>query len=198
MMPDRRSHWEDRYRAGERRRGPASAFLAELLPRLRRGRALDIAAGDGRNSLFLAEHGYAVTAIDIAHAGLRRLQQCARAARLSIDLIQADLDGYPLPENRFDIVVKTLFLDRKLFPGVRKALAAGGVAVVETFLIDQKQFGHPRNPAFLLERGELASLFADFEILVCEEGLFDLGHERAYLSRIAARKPIPWAPRRQP
>lgn len=198
-MPDRRQHWEARYANPSRATGAPSSFLQSLLPTLAPGRALDVASGDGRNALALAKRGHAVTAIDIAGAGLARLRSQARDQGLSIDAIQADLEEYPLPIQYFDVAVKFCYLQRSLFARVKDCLAPGGVAVVETFLVDQREIGHPRNPAFLLERGELAQAFSDFEILVSEEGLFELGGERAYLSRLAARRPLDstgWAGRR--
>lgn len=189
-MTDRRQHWEARYASPARVTGAPSSFLQSLLPTLAPGRALDVASGDGRNALALAKGGHAVTAIDIAGAGLARLRSQARDQGLSIEAIQADLEEYPLPIRYFDVAVVACYLQRSLFARVKDCLVPGGVAVVETFLIDQREIGHPRNPAFLLERGELAQAFADFEILVSEEGLFDLGGERAYLSRLAARRPL--------
>lgn len=189
-MPDRRQHWEERYSDAGRVPGNPSRFLESLLAELAPGRALDLACGDGRNAMALARHGHSVTAIDIAHAGLARLRRSATDAGLEVDAIQADLDVYPLPRRHFDLAVKMLFLERPLFAAMKESLVPGGIAVVETFLIDQRQIGHPRNPAFLLERGELAEVFADFEVLICEEGRFELGSEDAYLSRIAARKPF--------
>lgn len=189
-MPDRRQHWEARYANPSRVMGAPSSFLRSLLPTLAPGRALDVASGDGRNALALAKGGHAVTAIDISGAGLARLRTHARDQGLSIDVVQADLEEYPLPSRYFHVAVKAFYLQRSLFTRVKECLAPGGLAVVETFLVDQREIGHPRNPAFLLERGELVQAFADFEILISEEGLFDLGDERAYLSRLAARRPL--------
>lgn len=188
-MPDRRRHWERRYADAARRPGAPSPFLQELLPSLPPGSALDIASGDGRHSLTLANAGYTVTAIDLSLAGLSSLIRTARERKLPINAVQADLESYPLPTNRFDVAVKVFYLQRDLFGPMKASLRQGGVAVVETFLIDQREIGHPRSPNFLLERGELGTIFADFEILRAEEGLFQSGREKAFLSRLAARKP---------
>lgn len=188
-MPDRRSHWERRYADAARRPGTPSPFLQEILPSLPRGSALDLASGDGRHSLHLASAGYAVTAIDLSLAGLNNLRRNAREQGLSVDTVQADLETYPLPAGRFDVALKFFYLQRDLFKAMKASLRRGGVAVVETFLIDQREIGHPRNPKFLLERGELGDLFADFEILRTEEGFLQSGHEKAFLSRLVARKP---------
>lgn len=188
-MPDKQKMWEERYARPDRRIGTPSAFLVETLPSLPRGRALDIASGDGRHSLALARAGCAVTAVDFAKSALTRLSEAAAAENLAVETAQLDLSSAPLPTGPFDVIVKTYFLNRDLFEPMKERLAPGGVLLVETFLIDQKEIGHPRNPAFLLDRGELAAAFGDLEILHREEGLFDTGNEQAYLSRIAARRP---------
>ena len=65
----------------------------------------------------------------------------------------------------------------------------GGAVVFETFIRDQQQLGHPRNPAFLLERGELAVHFSDFEQLSYEEGRVETESGPAFLARMLARRP---------
>lgn len=190
MTADRRGHWEKRYADGSRPLGRPSQFVLSFLPPAGAGaRALDIAAGDGRNAVTLAQRGYAVTAVDFAGSALMRLRDESRRRGLHIDLIQADLETYPLPRDRFDVVIVTFYLQRDLFVPIQASVRAGGLVIVETFLADQRAIGHPRNPAFLLERGELRARFADFEIVACEEGLFDTGSEQAYLARLAAKRP---------
>lgn len=185
--PDRR-RWEERYTNRGDPPGAPSEFLLHHLALLPRGRALDLACGDGANAIALARHGFAVDAIDFAGAGLHRGMAAARRAGLRVGFVQADLQHYPLPVSRYAVVVIARYLQRSLWPAVADALRPGGVAVVETFLIDQRALGHPRNPNFLLQRGELRETFADFETLVDEEGLFRSGGGRAYLARIIARK----------
>jgi SAM-dependent methyltransferase len=189
-MPDKRQHWEERYADPDRQIGQPSEFFESVLPDHGEGYALDVACGSGRHSIALARRGYRVEAIDLAYAGLRRLRDVAIAERLGIDTIQADLETYPLPERRYQVAVNAFYLQRDLFPAIKRSLAAGGLAIVETFLVDQREIGHPRNPAFLLERGELRERFSDFEILESREGLFRTGDESAYLARLAARKPL--------
>jgi SAM-dependent methyltransferase len=188
-MSDRRE-WESRYR--ERPDGgicPPSQFLVEHWRRLPPGRALDVASGDGRHALFLARHGWTVEAVDFAHAGLARLLAVAQRERLSIAGLQADLEQYPLPRQRYDVVVNVRYLQRSLFDALKAAVRRGGVVVFETFIRDQQQLGHPRNPAFLLERGELAARFGDFEILAYDEGRCTTESGPAFLARMLARRP---------
>ena len=188
-----RIEWERRY--GKRGAEPvasASDFLRRHLDRLPRGRALDVACGDGRNALFLAQHGFRVDAIDIARAGLQRIQAIARREGFHVHAVQADLEEFPLARNHYDVVLNTCYLQRLLWPGLKSALRPAGIMVFETFLIDQREIGHPRNPAFLLERGELRDAFRDFDILQYEEGRFELGTGPVFLARLLARRPATW------
>lgn len=188
-MSDDRSRWEARYAEPSRAAPhPPSNWLVQHGGTIPAGQALDLACGDGRNALWLARDGRAVDAIDVAFAGLARLRKAAQAAGLHINAVQADLAHYPLPADRYAAVVNIRYLQRDLFPAIQRAVMPGGVVVFETFLRQQAHHGHPRNPAFLLESGELAREFAAFEILALEEGLFSDGASSAYLARLLARR----------
>jgi SAM-dependent methyltransferase len=134
-------------RAEERAAAP-SRLLVEHRHLLPAGRALDVACGDGRNALWLARQGFAVDAVDVAFAGLARLAAAARREGLVVRPIQADLEQFPLPSERYAVVVNCRYLQRTLFPALRGAVQPGGVIVFETFLREQARIGHPRNPAF--------------------------------------------------
>ena len=185
-----RSDWEARYRerADEPLIRPPSDFLVEHLHRLQRGRALDVASGDGRHALHLARHGWRVDAVDFAHSSLLRLLAVAHHDGLAVNALQADLEHYPLPRERYDVVVNVRYLQRTLFAALKAAVRRGGTVLFETFIRDQQQFGHPKNPEFLLERGELAAEFGDFEVLFFEEGRFETESGPAFLARLLARR----------
>jgi len=186
-----RHHWEKRYATGETGSpGVSSLFLRENIHRLPRGRALDIACGDGRHALFLAGNGYRVEAVDLALTGLRRLRQAAKRDGLALTAIQADLEHFPLRRERYDVVVNIRYLQRSLWPELRTALRPGGVIVFETFTTEQRKLGSPSNPDFLLEPGELHEAFRDFELLDYQEGMFNSEGGPAHLARMLARRPM--------
>jgi len=184
-----RRRWEDRYGASAPAPRAPAAILASAIAMGPRGRALDLACGDGRNALFLARRGFVVDAVDLAYGALRHLAVAARREGLAVQTIQADLERWPLPDSRYGIVVNTRYLQRSLFESMRRAVAPGGLVVFETFLRQQAEIGHPRNPTFLLEAGELRHQFDGFEFILYEEGFHDEGDGGAFLARMVARRP---------
>jgi tellurite methyltransferase len=185
-----RPRWEHRYDAqGHGGIRPPSRFVVEHCAELPRGRALDVASGDGRHACYLARCGWRVEAIDFAHAGLAQLAAAARRDGLAVAALQADLEAFPLPRSRYDLVVNVRYLQRSLIAALKRALVPGGTILFETFLRDQQQLGHPKNPAFLLERGELADRFRDFDMLAYCEGYCETESGPAFLAQMAARRP---------
>ncbi len=171
MSRDDRLHWDEIYEARAAEAASASRarpepFLVENAPLLRPGRTIDLAAGSGRNAQFLAALGHRVLAVDAARRGLIEI----RHSRLSIDIAHMDLDHPGFRRESADNVLCINFLDRALFPEIRLWLRPGGMLVVDTFLIDQRMIGHPRDPAHLLGHNELLHLLDGFRILRYREG----------------------------
>ena len=166
--------------------GPAPWLVdnVDLLPAT--GRVLDVACGKGRHALLLAAAGFSVIAVDRDAAALERL--AAQALRLELDVRVEVMDlealGIDLGADRFDLIVVTRYLHRPLVPHLVRALAPGGTLVYETFLVGQAERGHPTNPAFLLQPGELAALVHPLEILRSREGEAD----GALVSSVVARR----------
>jgi SAM-dependent methyltransferase len=91
--------WDERYAATELVwSATPNQFVAAELADLRPGRALDLATGEGRNALWLAERGWEVTAVDFSQVGLdkgRALQtQHPRGRDLHVDWVHGDALTY--------------------------------------------------------------------------------------------------------
>ena len=127
MSETERREWARRWAEGDyhARSGP-SALVAAWAWRLPKGRALDLACGNGRNALYLAEMGFTVDAVDIAPAALKLAQDAARERGLAIHPILADLDEYPLPVETYDLITTSFYINRNLIPRVKEALKPGG------------------------------------------------------------------------
>lgn len=148
-----------------------SRFLEEVLPILPRGLAVDLAAGAGRESVFLALNGFDVEAWDADAVSLDRASALARRHAVAIRTVHADLEAPEtlLPSGAFALVTCFRFLHRPLFPRIAAALAPAGMLVYETYRVGQERFGKPKRRRFLLEPGELPLAFRELEVLRYEE-----------------------------
>ena len=77
------------------------------------------------------------------------------------------------------------YLQRSLIPQIKDGLRKGGMVVYETFIVDQAQFGKPKNPDYLLRHNELLNMFRDFRCLRYREGIVE--SRRAIVSIIAEK-----------
>jgi 2-polyprenyl-3-methyl-5-hydroxy-6-metoxy-1,4-benzoquinol methylase len=169
-----RIKWNQRFGSqatylGERP-SPLLAHEMERILRLAPGRrALDIACGEGRNSVFLAQHGFLVTALDISDVGLAKAARRADEAGVLVDFRQTDLDGYQITE-QFDLIINFNFLLRELIPQAVQALSPGGLLIIDTIMASPALLA-AHNPAYLLGPGELQRICEAFEgeILLVEE-----------------------------
>ncbi|HLI79208.1 MAG TPA: class I SAM-dependent methyltransferase [Candidatus Binataceae bacterium] len=171
MTSSERIKWEAAHR-GKPAGGEPEPFVAEMMPLLTRGGlVLDVAAGRGRNAIALARAGMHVVAADFSAVAMRALAQHARAEQLAIWPLLADFDRFALRDRSFDAIIDVNFLDRALFSEFARTLKPGGILLAETFLIDQAQIGHPKDPRFLLKHYELRDLMGDLDLIRYREGL---------------------------
>jgi tellurite methyltransferase len=170
MSKAEREAWEVRHRDASP--GTPEPSLIEFMPLIPRGLVLDLAAGTGRNAIALAHAGFKVVAVDFSRAAMRITGAAAGSARLPVMPVVADLEhGYPFAPDSFDCVVNISYLDRELVPILKRSLRVGGLFFFDTFLIDQRAAGHPRDPRFLLQHHELRELLSDMVLLRYREGL---------------------------
>ena len=163
-------------------------FLVENINLLHKGKALDVAMGSGRNSVYLAKMGFEVEGIDVSADAVHDAQHLAKAKGVAITTYVVDLEGsYRIKKNTYDVIICFHYLQRSLIPQMKEALKSGGMIVYETFIVDQaKLFGKPRNPDYLLKYNELLEMFRDFRCLRYREGVID---NKAAVAGIVAQKP---------
>jgi tellurite methyltransferase len=163
-----------------------SAFLVENVESLPCGRVLDVAMGAGRNAVYLAERGFEVEGVDISSDAIQAALKLAASRRVQIKTNLADLqNGFLIEVESYAVIMVFNYLQRGLFPQIKNGLQKNGVAICETFIIDQLQFGHPHNPDHLLRHNELLEYFRDFRVLRYQEGIFN--HAVAKASIIAQK-----------
>ncbi|HEY3965225.1 MAG TPA: class I SAM-dependent methyltransferase [Planctomycetaceae bacterium] len=140
----------------------ADDWLKEQAASMSAGRALELACGLGHNSIWLAQAGWLVDAVDISPIGLANAAESSHTAGANVNWIAADLDEFVPETGAYDLVVVFRFLDRTRLPGIiESALRPGGVVVYETFTTAhlKRPDSHMKNPAFALSPGELPQLF---------------------------------------
>lgn len=165
-------------------------FLVENVALLPKGRVLDVAMGYGRNAIYLAGLGFQVDGVDISAEAVRYAQGAARKSGVSISVRAVNLEGeYKIEKNGYDGIICFSYLQRSLIPQIKAGLRRGGVVVYETFLVDQAQWGKPKNPDYLLKHNELLEMFRDFRCLRYREGVFENGKDRRAIASIVAEKP---------
>jgi len=191
LSQDDQARW-DRQHAEARGAGAPASFLRQVFEtdvwQMPRGRALDIACGQGRNSLYLAERGFEVVAIDVSAVALAEARKRAESNQLHIDWRQTDLEDVQLDEAAFELIVNFNYLQRSLIGQITRAVKRGGHVIFETYLIDQKEIGHPKNPDYLLRHNELLEHFHEFRVLYYREGRFSEGGEASYRAGILAQR----------
>lgn len=182
--PRDKSRWDEKYATEQYIFGKKPIlFIEDNVHLLPKGKTLDIAMGEGRNGVFLARHGFEVVGVDISAEGLNKAQQLASEYGVSIETKVVDLENADLGTNEYDLIICTYYLQRSLFPQIKKALKRGGMALIETYNIDYLKYSR-FNKKYLLETNELLDVFRDFRVIKYQD--FDNGQE-AYSSIIAVK-----------
>lgn len=180
--------WNTRYQNDARyHRDPGPReFLLSCEPYLPTcGLALDAATGLGGNAGYLSKRGLQVIGVDISRVALRR----ARMRYPALWLVQADLCHFPLPANRFDLIINFYYLERSVWRDFPRALRPGGVLVVETLTREMRQIQPDIPEEYLLAPGELRELFSGLKVLhYREEWIEGSGsHPRPIASLLAVK-----------
>lgn len=149
------------------------------------GSVLDVAAGSGRNTRWLAQQGYKVEAVDRDQQALESMQGVENIHLHITDIENAD---WPYSGQEFDAILVCRYLHRPLFPLILQSLAPQGVLIYETFMQGHEAYGRPSNPDFLLRENELLEVFKnDLEVIAFEQGYFEKP-KPGMLQRICAKK----------
>ena len=141
-------------------------FIKDTLSLLPRGKVLDIAMGEGRNGVYLAVQGFEVKGVDISDVGLRKAEALAKKNNVTIKTEAVDLTkNFSLPDNSYDVIILSYYLQRDLYGKIKKALKPGGMAIIESYNTDYSKYNSKFNKEWLLTKNELYEEFKDLKIL---------------------------------
>lgn len=167
--------WNGRYSAPGFLFGDApNAYLASkaaLLPQA--GRALSVADGEGRNSVWLAERGLAVDALDFSPVAINKARALAAARSVQVNFAVANVVELAWPEATYDVIA-AIFIQfatpeerAKLFHWFTRALRPGGVLILQGYRVEQLGYGTggPPERDHLYDVDMVRAAFAGCDIL---------------------------------
>ena len=203
--------WEKEYKKKKFYWGlKPNPVLAKFLPHIPKGKALDIGAGEGRNSIFLAENGFKVTAIDLVPEGLKKLVSFAKRYHLKISTKVIDVRRFKFFPDKYSLILSVATLDflKKseidiIIKKIKKSLVFGGAIYLLVFSTKDplyykiKRWGlkPTEKNTFFLSKGkiyrhfftvnEIRKMFKRFHILHLEQkGIKDTSHNQPHCHNI--------------
>lgn len=164
--------WNEKYTNNKSllKKRPQSKKLSNAIKIVKGNLALDVACGVGRNSIFLAQNGFEVEALDISSVALEELD---KNNYKNIKTKQIDLESYCPKEDSYNLIVMTNYLDRNLIEKLYKALKKDGILFIETYMFHKENEKTPSNPNFLLKENELKTFFKEEGIILDYEEFFN-------------------------
>lgn len=167
--------------------------LKEVLKYTPKGVALDIGAGEGRNSIFLAENGFRVEAIDKNKKWLEKCKRLAQKYNLRLKIKVVDVRKFKFEENKYSLIIAIDSLDflklseiKKIISKIKKALKKGGILYLVVFptkdpafqkckknltMVEKNTFYSPKLKTFrhFFEKKELLNLLRGLKIIKLQE-----------------------------
>ena len=181
-------------------------FLKKILPEVEKGVALDIGAGEGRNSFMLAKEGFEVEAVDKIAVGLNKLKEFAQKQNLKIKTKVCDINDFNFKKDHYSLIVAIAALDflkkseiENLIPKIEESLREGGVVYLSVFSkkddlykkikergiseIEKNTFYLPKYETYrhFFTKTELKEMFEGFKIINLEEKrIEDKSHDKPH------------------
>jgi len=143
-----------------------NAFLVRTVSGLNPGRALDVAMGQGRNSIWLASQGWSVTGFDISPVAIDEAQREASKRGLKIETLLIPYELFDWGKDKWDLILFSYFFPQSALPKVWDALRPGGLIIVEGFHADTS---HIRPIGGGYRDNELLRLLERYRILMYED-----------------------------
>ena len=158
--------------------------IMKILPPVKPYRLLDIGCGEGKDAVFFAKCGYAVTAFDISEQGIEKAKRLAEYNKVDVNFFKADLFDYR-PDAEYDIVFSSGVLHfaqqaerKELCDSLKEHTADGGINALNVFVKkpfigrapDSTKDEEERDPWY---SGELFGYYHDWLFHTCKEEVFD-------------------------
>ncbi|MEM6296325.1 MAG: class I SAM-dependent methyltransferase [Myxococcota bacterium] len=170
--------------------GPSSALRAwaDVVPT--RGRALDLAGGDGAQAVWMAQRGLDVTLVDVSAVALERAASLAATHRVSLHTVLADLELGAVPPGPWDFVLCTNYLQGSLWTALAATVSNDGVVLWLHPTVRNLERHEKPSRRFLLAEGEGARILeaAGFDALHHREDW--IGEPARHVCQLGARRGV--------
>lgn len=168
--------WNERYRASELVwSGDANVFVVEETEDLTPGRVLDVAAGEGRNAIWLATRGWQATVVDFSDVAIAKAERLAKDHGVALETIVADATTFTPEARAYDLVLVVYLQLAEPARSAALARAAGAVAPGGTLLVIahdrsnlDRGYGGPQDASVLATPAEEAAALHDLEVVKAE------------------------------
>lgn len=203
--------WEKEYKKAKFYWGlKPDARLVEIVKYAPKGIALDIGAGEGKNSIFLARNGFKVEAIDKIKEGLKKCQKIAQKYNLPIKMRVIDIKKFRFSKKKYSLIFSIASLDflkfseiKKIMLRIKESLITGGIVYLSVFTtkdplfdrIKQLNFKQVEKNTFYFPKGkfyrhffnknEIKKNFSNFKIILLQERRFkDTLHNQPHFHQV--------------
>lgn len=183
--------WNTRY-AGEKYLFGKEPVLTlkNYLEHLRKGKALDVAMGEGRNAVYLAQHGFQVEGLDCSSAGVEKAKKLAAEKGVTLDAKGQNLDFFIMPLMKYDTILMTYYRpNSRFFSEIRRGLVNGGTFLLEAYTTEQARQAPNPNLDFeeCYKPNEILAHLKDFHLIYYKE----IPDGQAHTVQLIARKVAP-------
>jgi SAM-dependent methyltransferase len=168
--------WDKRFSTPEYVFGEApNAFLASQAHLLGSGKALAVADGEGRNSVWLAQQGLSVDAFDFSAPAIAKAQALAVKHQVRVSFMCSDWQSFDWPTAHYDLVAGIFFQfaapdeRAEIFEKINKSIKPGGLLIIQGYGKNQLKYntGGPGKLDHLYDDALMREAFAGYEVLVC-------------------------------
>jgi len=176
-------YWDDRFASADYAYGEApNDFLVWAAPQVRKGKAISLSEGEGRNAVYLATLGFEVTAVDFSRVGLDKALALADKHQVKIECIQMDLHDLDLAPDTWDLVVSIFSqpdapIRQRLNTQLSRSLKSGGALIHESKVAEGASAAD-KYPGVSILQNEISPLHVSFAhegARVLSEGTYHVG-----------------------
>jgi tellurite methyltransferase len=180
--------WEERYASEKYLFGKEPVLsLKNYVSYLHKGKTLDVAMGEGRNSVFLAQQGFQVEGVDCSTKAIEKAKKLAEEKSVSIEAKTQNLDFFLMPLMKYDTILMTYYKPQaRFFSEILRGLVAGGTFLLEAYVTEHLK--HHKNPLIDFDQcykpNEVLGHLKSFHVLFYKE----VPEGDAHLVQAIARK----------